>query len=120
MRAEQSRSQHILLSRNSNNCGVLCPLLRAADPLGDGFPVRVVPGGELVAAVVELIAAGFGRKRMLQKVAAVWIARLDQHLDGFEILAGLLLGPGVASRRKALQAESVVALRVAHHATRVA
>src|SRR5439155_2622422 len=81
-------------------------------PPGQRFPVRVVLGLELPAAVVEGVSARFGRERHEEKAARGKVAGNHQSGDRCEVAAGLLLGPELGPRRQLLQAEGVVALRV--------
>src|SRR6266568_8089705 len=86
--------------------------LLPARPLGQRLPVRVVPGFELPAAVVEGVAPCLGRERHDQKPARGGVAGNHQSRDRFEVAARLFLGPELGARRELLQAKGVVALRV--------
>src|SRR5262249_26314989 len=83
-------------------------------------PRRVVLVGELAAAGMKDAAAALGRERMQQKPAGIGIARVHQLGDHLEILTRLPFGPRALAGRELLQAEIVVALRMAHVAARVA
>src|SRR5258706_9591823 len=88
--------------------------LLPARPLGQRFPVRVVLGLELPAAVMEGVAARFGRERHDQKAARGKVAGNHQSGDRFEVAAGLLLGPGLGSWREPLPTGGGVGLSVTY------
>src|SRR5258706_11276858 len=72
--------------------------LLPARPLGQRFPVRVVLGLELPAAVVEGVAARFGRERHEQETARGEVAGNHQSGDRFEVAAGPPPPPANCSR----------------------
>src|SRR5580693_7570506 len=97
------------------------PERRALRPLGDGLPIGIVLAGELPAAGMEGVAAGFGRQRMQQNLRGERIVGgLHDLRHRIEILACLLLGPGRLAVGKLFQAQHVVGVGVAHDARRVA
>src|SRR5260221_562299 len=81
-------------------------------PLFERFPVGVVLGLELPAAVVEGVAARLGRERHEQKAARGEVAGNHQFGDRLEVAARLFLGPELGSRREVFQAGSGVSLHV--------
>src|SRR5258706_12772305 len=80
-------------------------------PLFERFPVRVVLGLELPAAVVEGVAARLGRERHEQETARGEVAGDHQSGDRLEVAARLFLGPELGSRREVLPAGTAVGFR---------
>src|SRR5579872_582898 len=104
-----------MLSRYSRLVARLCH----PDPLGKGFPVRIILGFKLPAAGVKGIPACLGREGMQQKNAAFRVTRSHQVRDTSEVLPRLLLRPRCAPGRHSLKVKERFILRMASVASRV-
>src|SRR5262245_36484577 len=77
--------------------------LRPTHPCREGLPLRGILRVPVFAASVECVAARLGGQQVDEQ-PALQAAGNHPLPDDIEILAGLLLIPGAASRRKGLQA----------------
>jgi hypothetical protein len=72
----------------------------------------------VLAAAVKHVASSLSRQRVTQELARARTAGHHHRLGGLEVLAGLLLGPRLATRREPLQSQRGAA-GVARHAAGV-
>src|SRR5690348_7041196 len=77
--ARSIRRRRINLNYRPRGCS-----FRAASPLGDGFPIRIVLRLELAAAAMEIVAAGSARQRVLQQGAVHEIGFAYQSRDSLK------------------------------------